>query len=78
VTVKFKWVSTVAAPTIGTVGTCTITLPLWQALTNAATYSGTGYLTSWTPPAMENGKLMEGELKFQYDGDTGPTYTVAS
>ena len=77
-TVKFKWVSTTAAPTLGTVGTCTITLPTWQSLTNAPTYSGTGYLTSWKPPTLENGKLMDGELKFQFDGDTGPTYTIAS
>lgn len=78
VTVTYKWVSTTAAPTLGTVGTCTITLPAWAALTNAPTYSGTGYMTSWKPPSLQNGELMTGELKFVFDGDTGPAYTVAS
>lgn len=75
---RFKWVSTVAKPTLGTVGTITITLPLQGALTNAATYSGTGFISSWKPPALKNGEVMMGEVEFEFDGDTGPTYTVAS
>lgn len=74
----FKWVPTVAAPTLGTVGTCTITWPLYGALTNAATFSGTGFITSWKPPEFVNGQLQAGEVKWMFDGDTGPTYTVAS
>lgn len=77
-TATFKWVGTVAKPTLGTVGTCTVTKPLTGALTNAATYSGTGMITSWKPPDLANGQLMVGEVKWVYDGDTGPTLTVAS
>ena len=77
-TARFKWVPTVAEPTLGTVGTCTITLPLYGALTNAATYSGTGCITGWMPPKLANGELMAGEVTVDFDGDTGPTYTVAS
>lgn len=74
----WKWVATVARPTLGTVGTITLTGPLEGALTNAPTYSGTGFLTKWKPPRMENGVLMVGEGSAKFDGDTGPTFTVAS
>ena len=77
-TARFKWIPTVAEPTVGTVGTCTVTLPLYGALTNAATYAGTGCVTGWKPPMLANNTLMEGEVTFEFDGDTGPTYTVAS
>lgn len=77
-TVVFKWVGSVAKPTLGTTGTCTITAPLTGALTNAATYSGTGHITSWKPPDIANGEMMKGEVKFVFDGETGPTFTPAS
>ena len=77
-TITYKWASNVAAPTLGTAATTTITFPLWGALTNAATYSGTGVITSWKPPRLANGELMVGELKIMFDGDTGPTFTAAS
>lgn len=77
VTFNFKWVPTVAKPTLGTVGTCTITWPLTTGST-AANLSGTGFLTSWKPPTFVNGQMQVGEGKFKFDGDTGPTYTVES
>ena len=78
VTCTFKFVGSVAKPTLGTVGTCTFTQPLTGALTNAATLSGTGCITRWKPPRLENNVLQIGEFDVEFDGDTGPTYTVAS
>lgn len=78
VTGTFKFVGTVAKPTVGTVGTLTITLPLVGALTNAPTLSGTGFVTRWKLPRLENNVLQVGEFDAEFDGDTGPTFTVAS
>lgn len=74
----FKFVGSVAKPTLGTVGTLTITLPLVGALTNAPTLSGTGFVTRWKPPKLENNMLQVGEFDAEFDGDTGPTFTPAS
>ncbi len=75
----FKWIASTAEPALGTVGTCTLTYPaLTTVASNAANYSGTGFLTSWKQPEMANNTLQVGELEFQFDGDTGPTYTAAA
>lgn len=59
-------------------GTITLTFPLRSGETQAATYVGTGFITGFTPPSLANGELQVGEIKWKFDGDTGPTYTEAS
>lgn len=77
----FKWLTTTAATVAmnaalpGAAGTITLTYPTRSGETTAATYIGTGFITGFTPPSMANGKLQEGQLKWKYDGDTGPTFT---
>lgn len=76
---SFKWITTTAALTLpGAAGTVTLTWPSRSGETQAATYIGTGYITGWTPPKFANGELQAGEIKWKWDGDTGPTYTKAS
>jgi hypothetical protein len=75
----FKFITTAAAPDLpAAAGTITLTFPIRSGETQAATYIGTGYFTGWTPPNLANGELQTGELKVKFDGDTGPTFTVAS
>ena len=66
----FKWIAGSTAPDFPSeAGTITVTYPedIGTAL------SGTGFITSFTPPTLENGVLMAGTIEWQYDGDTGPT-----
>lgn len=81
---NFKWLTS-AASTVAmnaslpaSAGTVLLTYPLRTGETTAATYSGTAFVTGHTPPSMANGQLQVGNLKWKYDGDTGPTYTGAS
>lgn len=63
------------------VDTAVITLPVYstQTTTVGATYSGTGVVTSIKPvPDLQNGMVMMGQMKFSYDGNTGPTYVRGS
>lgn len=82
--VRFKWLTSAATSVAqnvslpGGAGTITLTYPTRSGETQAATYVGTGFITGLTPPSLANGELQTGELKFKYDGDTGPTYTGAS
>ncbi len=76
---SFKWITTANAATLpGAAGTVTITWPIRSNETTAASYTGTGFITGWTPPSFQNGELQTGEIKWKWDGDTGPTYTKAS
>lgn len=79
-TYKFITTTAFALPAIAgsMVGTCTLTWPTRTGETAAATFAGTGYVTSNKLPDMANGELQVGEISWQYDGDTGPTYTVSS
>lgn len=83
-TVTFKWLTQKTttygnAPDLpAAAGTITITWPTRSGETTAATYAGTGFLTGFTPPSLENGSLQTGSLKFKWDGDTGPTWTDAA
>lgn len=66
-----------AAPTLGTVETLTITLPISDsANTTAATWTGTGFLTNYKRPRFVKNEPQDGSLTFQFDGLTGPTFTV--
>lgn len=81
---SFKWLTTTAATTAAfpdlpaAAGSITVTWPTRSGETQAATYVGTGFITSFTPPAFSNGELQVGEISWKYDGDTGPTYTAAT
>ena len=61
-------------PPVGTKDTLTITYPSQLAGADA-TYAGTGFVTSATPPSLANNGLMQGTFEFQFDGKTGPTFT---
>ena len=76
----FKWLTTTAAtvacqPSLpGAAGSITLTYPSRTGETTAATYIGTGFITGLTPPSLANGELQMGEIKWKYDGETGPTF----
>lgn len=59
--------------------TITITAPQRTGETGGATYAGTAVITSFKRfGELANGTIQKGELKFKYDGDTGPTWTAAT
>lgn len=53
-----------------TVGTITITF------TNNDTLSGTGFIKERAMSGVANNERIEGEFLIQFDGDTGPAWTV--
>lgn len=57
----------------GTYDTITITLP--SAGTTGGILTGTGWVSSCTLPSVEIGGLLEQQVTFTFDGQTGPTYT---
>lgn len=72
----FKWLTSADIPAIpSAAGTCTVTFPLRAGEATAANITGTGFLTRVKGPTFENGVLQEGEVSWQWDGDTGPTFT---
>lgn len=74
----FKWLTDADIPVIpSAAGTCTVTLPLRAGEATAANITGTGFLTRVKGPTLENGVMQEGEVAWQWDGDTGPTFTKA-
>jgi len=78
-TATYKWLTSAVTPTLpSAAGTCTLTFPLRSGETTAATMTGTGYLTSVQAPAMENGTLQVGTVGWQWDGETGPSFTVSA
>jgi hypothetical protein len=78
-TATFKYITTGAKPSLpSAAGTFTITLPLRTGETTAGTITGTGFVTGFTPPTLENGQLQVGTLAWAWDGDTGPTVTAAT
>lgn len=75
----FKWLTAGVKPTLPSVtGTCTLTWPLRTGETTAATMTGTGFITGLQAPSMENGALQVGTIKWQWDGDTGPSITASA
>jgi hypothetical protein len=78
-TATFKWMTGADQPQLpSAAGTCTITFPLRSGETTPAAHTGSGFLTSFTPPALENGVLQVGTLAWQWDGDTGPSFTKSA
>lgn len=68
-----------AAPTVGGAPeTITVTFPLRTGQSAAATLAGTGVITSFKLPNLANGQVQQAQVKFKYDGDTGPTFTAAT
>lgn len=58
-------------PTLGTVGTITVTYA------DGATCAGTGFVTGFGWSNIANNERIEGTLTFRWDGDTGPAYVDA-
>lgn len=66
-------------PVNGVVETFTITFPIGNpSNTVAATLAGTGFLSTVGLPNMATNELMELNLTFTFDGDTGPAFTIES
>ena len=66
-----------APPTPGTVETLTVTFPIGDPTnTVAATLAGTGFISTTGLPNMATNELMELNITFTYDGDTGPAFTA--
>ncbi len=79
VTLTVLHVATTTAPVVGGAAeTMTVTLPLFTGTTTAANLAGTAQFTSFKLPDLKNGELMTSQIKWKYNGDTGPTYTKAT
>jgi hypothetical protein len=78
VTCRTRFQGAQAQPTIGVVETITITLRKETAASNtAASLAGTGFIMSFDKiPDLQRNQLNEGEIVFQFDGGTGPTYSA--
>jgi hypothetical protein len=60
----------------GVQDTITITLP--TAGTTSGILTGTGYISSCTLPSVEINGILEQQVTFVFDGETGPTYTAGT
>lgn len=58
--------------------TITITFPIPTDGNAGGTLSGTGFISSCKLPDVEINGLLEQEVTFTFDGDTGPVWTPAS
>jgi len=80
-TISYNHSASATAVTVtGLVDTATITFPVLssQTTTTGATFTGTGVVTSFKLPDLQNGQVQKGQIKFKFDGDSGPTYTRGS
>ena len=77
---RTRWAGATAPPALRSIDTLTITLPKEASgSNNAATVSGTGYLIKRRLlPNLQRNQLNEGDLVFQFNGGTGPAYTLES
>jgi len=66
---------TAGLPTVGTVETATITYPIYTAGNTAANHAGTGFISRVTTPRLANGEIQVMNIRFSFDGKTGPTFT---
>lgn len=81
ITVDYVFSGAATAVTItGLVDTATITFPVLgsQTTTTGATFVGSGVVTKFKLPDLQNGVVQKGQIVFSPDGDTGPTYTRGS
>jgi hypothetical protein len=79
VTLDVAFESATGLPALGTTPeTITITWPLAPGGggVTAANLAGTGIITGVVYPAMQTNTMQQGQITFQYDGNTGPTWTA--
>lgn len=80
-TATFKWLTTTTATVANycslpaSAGAVVVTAPMRTGETTAATFTGTAFVNGFTPPSFANGELQTGQVKWKYDGDTGPGFT---
>jgi len=78
VKLKFVFVASATMPVVGGAAeTITISYPLFTGHSTSSTLAGTAQFTDLKLPDGKLGEVMFGECEFQYNGDTGPTYTKA-
>jgi len=58
--------------------TITVTFPKATAAGSAATFAGTGFISSRSTPEVGVGEIMKMNVTVQWDGETEPTYSVGS
>lgn len=77
---RIRWEGATAPPSFAAPETITITLPKeTSGSNNAATVAGTGYIISRRlMPNLQRNQLNEGEFVIQFNGGTGPAYTLES
>ena len=78
VTGTLIFVQSGALPALGTVETMTITYPKLVATNTAANLAGTGIISRIGKPQAINNTLMTLDYAWEWDGDTGPTFTAES
>lgn len=67
---------TLDLPVPGTVETLTVTFPIGtDGNTTNAVLTGSGFTTNVGQPSVEINGLLELNVTFAFDGDTGPTFT---
>jgi hypothetical protein len=78
--IEFEWDQSfgVFPPIDAVAETITITYPLKSGETANATEAGTGFLTEAEGPTCEDGQLMVGRARIQWDGLTDRVYTAGS
>lgn len=76
--VEFQYDGGIAEPALGAVETGTMTFPILAGDSAGATLAGTGFLTNFRRPTLENGQKQMGSFTFKWDGKTGPTFTAGS
>ena len=78
VTMEFQWDSEAGPDPSNVAEVLTITFPTHTAnTTSAATYAGTGLVSSITYPTLGIEELQTGSLTFTWDGATDAAYTDA-
>lgn len=78
ITLRYFYAPNARQPLTGVVETATFTLAPIAGQTVGATLSGTGFFSSRTGPTLANNQIWEGQGTWQFDGNTGPTYTSGS
>jgi hypothetical protein len=76
VTINFETAHQI--PFVGQVlGTVTVNFPLRPGEETAANYAGSAYVGAVTRPTLANGELQQIQIRIDFDGVTGPTFTKA-
>ena len=75
-TLRLQFVDTVAPPVVGTVGTLTLTDA--NQATTGAIWGGTAIIISVNHGSREIDALNTLEVVIEWDGVTGPTFTLAT